>query len=387
VALFALTLIIFGLLVAACGVDAGARRDSALMPPRAFADDFAAELASDGRDSLWLLVTGYEGGRFAAKVFQAEDGGWKELPAPAREVGNEGAVNIALARLSGAEEAPCVSFGEADTGKPRITCWVDGEWQPQRLPSLVRGARLVQVEYGVGYLTALFQGDLPSGRFVLQVMRLDASGWQAVGPRIKVPAALAHLGSEYPEGSGSPLIGIETQSGSPERYVVALRKQNWVRLGPTIGGPGLGPQLGGPVVSGRSILVPVNDAEKTPWSFSVLSFPAAPSAAAAQADVVSIDSGNAQGKIDEVGDSRAAWATWREDDPLPSGAFRTKIYAASLGARGQIKRKLRLWNGISIGPGSTQVIEFRGQLLALYMPSTPNKGHGLRTMIRAIAAG
>jgi hypothetical protein len=385
-ALLALFVVLLGVPVFACGLDEEARGDSPWMPPRAFADDSAAELATDGRDALWLLVTGYEGRRFAAKVFLTEGGDWTEMPALAEEVGNDGPANIAVAKLAGAEEVPCVGYSEAGGGKPLITCWVGGQWQRQPLPSSMRNARLVQMSGSQGQLTALFQGNLPSGKTAFQVIRLGSSGWEAIGPRIKTPAALAQLGSDSPDDSGSPLIGVETQGSTPKRYVLALRGGDWVRLGPVFGGPGLGPLLGGPVTSGRSIFMPVNDAEQTPWTFSVLSIRAGLGATTAQPNDLSVDAGNAQGKIYEVGNDRAAWATWREDEPLRSGAFRTRIYAARLSARTQVIRKVRLWGGVSIGPGSTQVIEFRGRLLALYMPSASREDQGLRATVRTIPA-
>jgi hypothetical protein len=91
--------------------------------------------------------------------------------------------------------------------------------------------------------------------------------------------------------------------------------------------------------------------------------------------------GNAQGGLD-LADGQV-WATWQEHDPLKDGRFRTRIYAAELSPTGRVKRKIRLWRGLSIGPGSIQVLAFQGETLALFMRGSSN-GHGLQVTVRTL---
>ncbi|MDX6634362.1 MAG: hypothetical protein QOF06_565 [Solirubrobacterales bacterium] len=68
---------------------------------------------------------------------------------------------------------------------------------------------------------------------------------------------------------------------------------------------------------------------------------------------------------------------------MKTGGFQTGIFAAELTPKGKLRRKVRLWRGVSIGPGSTQVIEFEGRTLALYMRRSAS-GRELQATVRRI---
>jgi hypothetical protein len=125
----------------------------------------------------------------------------------------------------------------------------------------------------------------------------------------------------------------------------------------------------------------VTQADSTPWSFSVQS--ARIGASDTKVSHLSSGTGNAQGGLD-LADGQV-WATWQENDPLKDGRFRTRIYAAELSQTGRVKRKIRLWRGLSIGPGSMQVLSFRDETLALFMRGSSN-GHGLQVTLKALNA-
>jgi len=139
--------------------------------------------------------------------------------------------------------------------------------------------------------------------------------------------------------------------------------------------------VGGPVITQASALFPVTQADVVPWSFSAQALPLESSTGRPSGRRLSVGAGNAQGRLDVA--SGEIWATWQEDMPLRDGRFRVGIFAAQLKADGSVKRRIELWRGISIGPGSTQVVAFQGRTLALYMPSSSNS-RGLQARVRTL---
>jgi hypothetical protein len=320
---------------------------------------------------------------FQAKVFSKKAGAWRAVPAPPGHVSNGAPINIAVASVPGlSEPSPCLGFTEITTRQPIFTCRWDGAWHQQPDPVLAKGEQLVQLQSREGVLSALFEIRPTPRTSAFRVLQLTAEGWKEVGSPITGPAALAQLGDEVP-GSNAPLtVGIETQTSSPSRFVLALEGGTWRRVGAAIKGPGIGPLLSGPAAAGRSILFPVVDTEEAPWSFAA--HPVAPaSSKAAEPNDLSNETGNAQGRLDSANGD--VWATWQEDKELPSGDFKARIYAARLNSRGAVTREIPLWGGVSVGPGNTQVVEFRGHLLALYMPSGSRGDAGLQATVKPLS--
>ncbi len=211
----------------------------------------------------------------------------------------------------------------------------------------------------------------------LRVLREIGGRWRST-PQLTAPAAVAQLAIGK-VSSDSPAIGLATQERSAKRLVFQLRGGKWQRLDPAVEDVGIGPLVGGPVLLAKRVLYPVTQAESTPWSFSVQS--ARIGASATKVSRLSDGTGNAQGGLDLT--SGKVWATWQENDPLADGRFRTRIYAAELSHTGRVKRKIRLWRGLSIGPGSMQVLSFQDETLALFMRGS-NNGHGLQATVKAL---
>lgn len=362
--------------IAGCGAEDGSAAGRSSASPVAFPDESWAELASDG-DDLWLAVAGYAaGGEFGLRVFEKAGAGWEKLPSPPGRVSGDLPLSIAV---SGEPEgAPCLGYSVGSRPAPVVTCFEEGGWRRLDLPPL-RGAHLNQIETRDGDLVALFDKQGPQAS-TYRLMRNTGAEWVSAPP-ISAPPAIAQIAMEGPQESAAsfPRVGFATQGRQSQHFAAELRGGGWRKLQPALRGLGAGPLLSGPVLLGDRVLYPVNEADTEPWSFSVLT--ARIGAARAKPERLSTGAGNAQGHLDLVG-SRV-WATWQEHDPLKTGGFQTGIFAAELTPKGKLRRKVRLWRGVSIGPGSTQVIEFEGRTLALYMRGSASS-RGLQATVKAL---
>lgn len=361
-------------LLGGCGGDDGASAAGSAASPEAFADESFAELATDGSEALWLAVAGYErGGKFGLRVLKRSGDDWQAAPSPPGKVSSDFPISITVA---GNETEPCLGYSVGSARKPVVACLGDGEWGRQDLPAIPDG-QLIQLGAQGGGLLALVAEK--GGRGVrYRVLTQDAGQWSA-GPPVSAPPSVARLAIESQTGAESPAIGLATQGRLAQHSVFELKGGDWKKLRPSLEDVGTGPLVGGPVVLPRRVFYPVTEADSEPWSFSVQS--ARIGSANTRAVQLSSGEGNSQGHLDLAGG--AIWATWQEDRPRKDGRFRARIFAAELSKRGQPRRKLKLWSGLSIGPGSTQVIEFRDELLALYMRSGPD-GRGLRATVRPL---
>jgi hypothetical protein len=364
-------------LLAGCGSDDGASAAGSSAGPDAFADESYAELATDGGESLWLAVSGYRrDGDFGLRVFEREGSGWSELPMPPGEVSGDIPISLVVADDEG-EAVPCLGYSVGRSWKPAVACLDEDEWQLKELPRL-RGGQLQQIGIEDGDLIAL----VAERRGIQTRYRLarEADEEWTLSPPATAPAAVARLAIERSqEAESSPAIGIATQGRLSHHYVLELQGKKWRKLGADIDGVGTGPLVGGPVLLPKRVLYPVTEADAEPWTFSVQS--AQIGSSAVKEVPLSTGAGNAQGQLHLAGDR--LWATWQEDDPRKDGRFRATIYAAELSPTGDVRRKIRLWRGLSIGPGSTQVVEFQGETLALYMRSSSN-GRGLQATIKTV---
>ncbi len=362
---------------AGCGAEDGTAAGRPASGPAAFADEAWAELASDGREDLWLAVAGYRrSGDFGLRVFRRGAHDWEEQPVPPGQVSQDLPISIAIPRSGG---APCLGYSAGSRPAPVVACLDAGSWQPLALPPL-RGGQLVQIATHDGDLVALIdkQEATASSYWLLR----EIGGEWASTPTISAPAAIAQLAIETPhEGAaGYPAIGFATQGRSSQHFVAELRGGEWRRLQPALKDMGTGPLVGGPVLLGGRILYPVNEADTEPWSFSIHA--ARIGSTATKPERLSSGPGNAQGRLDLAGGR--VWATWQEHDPRKGGGFRAAVFAAELTPKGQLRRKVRLWRGVSIGPGSIQVVEYQGRTLALYMRSSSN-GKGLQVTVKNLS--
>ena len=363
-------------MVGGCGGDGGASASGLRSGPAAFADESYAELATDGEEALWLAVAGYTRDReFGLRVFERDGAGWAELPAPPGEVSSDVPISF-VDPGSGGSQGPCLGYSVGLAPKPAVVCLVADQWRAERLPRLGRG-QLVEIGREGGDLLALAT-ELRGKRGRYRVLRERERQWIQTPP-VLAPAAVARLAIQPERDSASPAFGLATQGRSAQHYVFELQSGDWQKLRPTVTARGAGPLVGGPVVLPGRILYPVNEASGEPWSFSVQS--ARIGSTRAKSVGVSSGSGNAQGRLDLAGG--AVWATWQEHDPRADGRFQASIYAAEISPTGRVRGKIRLWRGISIGPGSTQVIEFQGRPVALYMRASDD-GRGLQAAVRTL---
>lgn len=363
-------------IVGGCGGDGGASASGLRSGPAAFADESYAELATDGEQALWMAVAGYTRDReFGLRVFESDGAGWAELPVPPGEVSSDVPISF-VDPGSGENQGPCLGYSVGFAAKPAVVCLVEDQWQVERLPRLGRG-QLVELGREGGDLLALAT-ELRGRRGRYRVLRERDGRW-ILAPPVLAPAAVARLAIQRERGSTSPAFGLATQGRSAQHYVFELQGGDWRKLRPTVTAAGAGPLVGGPVVLPDRILYPVNEAGVEPWSFSVQS--ARIGSKRARSVGVSSGAGNAQGRLDLAGGT--VWATWQEDDPRADGRFQATIYAAEISPTGRVRDKIRLWRGISIGPGSTQVIEFQDRPVALYMRASDD-GRGLRAAVRTL---
>ncbi len=117
------------------------------------------------------------------------------------------------------------------------------------------------------------------------------------------------------------------------------------------------------------------------WPFSAARWSPGSNWTGTDRQVLSQGTGNAQGGIDAVGSE--IWATWQENGNLRNGTFETHIFAAPVSTNGQQREPIRLWQGRSIGPGSTQAVKFRDRIAFLYMRSGKH-GKGLQTVVKLV---
>jgi hypothetical protein len=367
---------IFALLatfVACGGKDGASAAAGTSSGPRAFADESYAELATDG-DTLWLAVTGYrQNGAFGLKVFEKQDSAWVELTRPPGEVSGDLPVSFVSKGGEEGEGSPCLGYSTGPKRTPVVACLEDGAWKQWELPVRV-GTDLIQIGTEGQGLNALVSEERDSFRLLQEV---DGE-WIAM-PRLPRAQAVAQLAIKEASAPALPAVGFATQQPRAKHLVYQLRGETWHRLIPIVEDVGVGPLVGGPVLIAEHILFPVTQADSQPWSFWVQS--ARLGKSPPNIHRLSRGAGNAQGQFDLAGGR--VWATWQEDAPLKDRGFRSAIYAAELSTTGRIKHRIKLWQGVRIGPGSTQVLAFEGKTLALYMRASDN-GRGLQATMRAI---
>jgi hypothetical protein len=364
-------LIIIGITGCASGGEAGPASPPTVAS--AFSDAAFAEIATDGRSAMWLALAGFNRRQdFGVRVFRSTGGNWTDAGSPGSEASDKAPVSIALAPGSA---RPCLGFTETRTRRPVVSCLTAAGWRSESLPLELRSARLLQLKNHGGDLVGLFAISESEHAERLRLYRGGARAWMPVGPAVSVPpATLAQLASTSGPDQGITL-GLEIQSRDASRYMVSLEDGHWKRQGMPLRDDGMGPLVGGPALDGNTALFPVNNAESTPWTFTAAPVPDAPSDRLRQSHPLSVAGGNAQGRIDAL--PSGPWASWQEDKPLPNGNFRVSIYAARLDERGAPLRKVSLWHGVSVGPGSTQVVEFRGEPVALFMPARSDRDQSL----------
>lgn len=364
-------LVIIG--ITGCGSSGEADPASPPTVAGAFSDAAFAEIATDGKSTMWLALAGYNQKQdFGARVFRSTGGNWRDAGSPGPEVSDGEPISIALA--PGGTE-PCLGFTDAHTQHPVVSCLTSSGWRSKSLPSELRWAKLLQLKNLGGDLVGLFAISESRRAEKLRLYRLGPQTMTPVGPAVSAPPeTLAQLASTS-EPDGGIHLGLEVQGRHVSRYMVSLRNGRWKRQDIALRDVGMGPLVSGPAIDGKTALFPVNDAESTPWTFTAAPVSEARSDQQERSRPLSSAGGNAQGRLDAL--PGGAWASWQQDAPLPNGNFRVSIYAARLDERGAPLRKVSLWHGVSVGPGSTQIVEFHGEPVALFMPARSDRDQSL----------
>ena len=124
----------------------------------------------------------------------------------------------------------------------------------------------------------------------------------------------------------------------------------------------------------------VNEANVTPWRFSVFSRRGSTGAWRLAADgPLNTTSGYAQGAIAPAGGH--IWAIWVEDIPQRGRfPFKERVFAVRVDA-GSLS-PIMLHSGASIGPGDLRIATGAGGTWAMYMATAPNGT--LHTRVRRV---
>lgn len=344
--------------------------------PSGFVDESFAEIATDGR-SMWLAVAGYNKARhFKLRVFRRDGEQWRRLPVPADEVSDDLPIAIAAPKQDGVGR-PCLGYSLEGSGHARLSCFVSDKWQQVELPR-GEGGRLGQIGANGDELFVLFEDNLREGTYY-RLYRLKDDQW-TTAPPLSTPPAIGQLTVGTELVSGFPGIGIATFGRAPQRLMYSLTaKQRWRRISPKVTNVGAGPMVGGPALLAGTVAYAINDAASQPWSFAVGS--ARIGSKTVSETQLSVGAGNAQGRVDVA--AGHLWAIWQEHRLLQRG-FRANLYAAEISPSGDIRRKVALWRGLSIGPGSLQVVEVAGGIYALFMRQSTVRARGLETVLRRL---
>jgi hypothetical protein len=246
--------------------------------------------------------------------------------------------------------------------------------------TVTRGDTLLQVASIRGELHALVARPLRGQRVSLRVLRHAAGRWSRLGRPFRSTSSIASFGQ--PSDTPHPDIAVlEQGERRPARRVLTLEGNRWVEVQPALTGRGVGPSVSGSVRSHGSVFLAVNEANASPWRFSVYAAPAGGHWRRAGAGL-NQGVGNAQGRVDLV--AGEPWAIWQEHRPRQSSGFEGAVYAVRMAAdaSGPATRPALLWRGVSIGPGALQLIAYGDAALALY--TTPSPDGGLRATLAQI---
>lgn len=366
-----------GILAATASIAEGApRRAPVLGPissPHAFKNDLKAHLVS--ADRLWMFVTGKTEGPQTSELRGYVRTGRRWSRDPGLSVMVDPDQNVAGGAIKPEDDSshrhPCIGFTDS-ARQPALTCRVGGGWS-----DLADSSRLG--DYGTlkdvrtagrGLLTLFSETDR-SGQ-VLRVVRISPTGRiSRMGKAMRTSQAIAFLGL-----AGAPTILVQEQR-SGNRYVLGLHGGRWHRITDKLHGED-GPLVsGGATARGREV-IPVSDADRSPWTFSAFTF--GPGGWAETK--LSGGPGDAQGNLSQTG--RAVWAIWQESD-YRRGSFDTRIRISRyMGRRRDFSPAASVYKGLSPGPGDLQVARWHGRNFVLYLGPRKEGGRTLRAFVRPV---
>jgi hypothetical protein len=356
------------------GGDEG-RAAAPIQPADAFPNVLNAQAAGDDRN-LWIATTGRieRTGPISARVFRyAFGGGWVPSPDPVQPVDDGPPFSLALH-----DGVPCVGYTSQD--RPTVSCLRGDGWTepaPALGPLAGRSLdRLVAAHGDLFVLATRRTGRLADHR----VLRLAGHEWRPVGQPVRSRMGIAWP-SAAPRG-GLDLAVAETVSGRMRRTVYSLSGDRWRKRGRALSGLALGPVTSGAVHIGARTFLPVVEARRDEWPFSVYASDGG-SWRRARSGPLNIGHGSAQGNINEVGGR--VWAIWQQSAFRDDGRFDTTLFAGRVDTTTlRVVRPRRLWRGVSIGPGDVQVVGARGRTWALFLRAHDRTPDGLQAEVTPI---
>lgn len=339
--------------------------------PRAFKDDLKARLVS--ADHLWMFVTGKVDGpqtnelRAFARIGQR----WSRDQALTATIDPDENIAGGTIRAGAASRRhPCIGFTDSSL-QPVLTCRTGGGWNDLVGSNrLSRFGSLADVRTAGNGLLVLF--SVASGAHqIMRVIRIAPSGRVShVGRPIKTKRAIAFLGL-----AGAP--SILAQDLRSDRYVLGFRKNRWQRITDKLHGEE-GPLVSGAATVGWRHIIPVSNADRSPWTFSVFSF----GRNGWRGTKLSRGTGDAQGNLSQTG--KTVWAVWQESD-YQRGSFSTRIkISRSQGRRGNFSPAATVFAGLSPGPGDLQVARWHGKDFVLYLAPRVRGGRTLKAFVRPV---
>lgn len=367
-----------------CGIQtAQASPGKAISSPGTFKDDFGSHLASDGVN-LWLAVVGLNRtDELRTQVFVRQKEGWRQLPGHPLST-THSTLKLEALRIPGQKRSvPCLG-DEDEKEVSRIRCFKRGRWHQIPFARSLRGMYLAGLSAEGTKLTALFSdlGGKPQA-LTARVARLKHGRIVPFGPPLKVKGSgTANLGSKT-SGTNSTDIEVAVETFD-ERWVATLGSRGWTRS-EELPFSEIGSQWG-TVRSGEALFYPVMTVTRnSDWPFLIYREQDNGSWAELPDSPLNVGTGKAQGILNSVGNR--VWAVWQQHgDYRKDGLASTQMYAALLDRDGEaIEKKIPLWKGWTIGPGSLQVVKYRGRSVFLYPRQFGPKG-GLHATVDFSAA-
>ncbi len=335
----------------------------------AFQSTVSADLAGDEKH-LWALVEGIAVGtrsrQYTNAVYEWHPAGWRKLP-ELPEPSDGGYTSAIVAWRS----SPCVKYSRAGNRGEVIRCLRQRRWQTlPRRGALSKRDRIA--EMATYDRTLVIRADTRAG---VQVMQSSGGEWIRVGGLLKTRRA--SLGTEVEGRERRPTIGtFERLPGrrAIQRVSYVLRRNRWLAQEP-LRGLSTGPSVSGPLAIASRIYVAHTQVKGSVWPFGV-SILTAGQWRPVGGGPLARSSGASQGIVGYAGGR--VWALWQDNVPT-EGGFDTTISVVELRSL-EIGRRTLLWQGLSNGPGSVQVMDAVGQGWMVYMPARAG-GRGQREVV------
>lgn len=351
--------------LAACGGSGAQQSERVVESPGPVRDDNDARLASDG-ENLWFARTSEVHKRMITSVYEYRDLSWKSLPAAGQSTSSSPLLLIPLTMSKESEPTPCVGDTAVD-GNARVRCLRSEKWMPLPITGSLAGMSLVDLKStGSDGLALFYQVGINASMF--RLARVSDKRITPLGAPVKLRGqVLGSIGETTSDAKGRDLIDIGFMGQmSDKRWIATLHPGGGWSHTPILAAKS-GSQLSGPVRTADSLNVAV--AEIRPgksWPFSVRRYQQEKGWSMV-GDEPLANKGQSQGGTYAVGND--TWVIWNQmefQEVNSAGLAPTKIMAARIGKEGQTNAIQTLWDGRSLVPTNTQVVEYRDNPVFLY---------------------